>query len=53
VLAERCNGKLAEKAFDLAEAKEHIQGRASTPSREGRIPIQTSLKRDCEPVSMQ
>jgi len=37
------NGKLAEKAFDSAEAKEHIQEAepATTLLAEGRSPIQT------------
>jgi hypothetical protein len=53
VLAERCNGKLADNAAELlAEARKHIDvPEASTLAKHTSTPIQTPLRRDCDPVA--
>lgn len=53
VLAERCNGKLAETASELlAEASILIQeAQASTLAGNSSAPIQIPLKRDCDPIT--
>lgn len=53
VLAEQCNGKLADSALHLlAEARERIaEGEATLLAKSSSTPIQARLKRDCDPAS--
>lgn len=53
VLAERCNGKLAERATELlAEAQRCLaEVEASTLAKAPSNPLQSSLKHDCDPAA--